>query len=31
VFPRKDLLASKHEILTDNGVRDQASPALPAA
>jgi hypothetical protein len=28
VFPRKELVASTEEILTDNGVRAQASPEL---
>ena len=30
VFPRKELIASTDEILTDNGVRSQASPTLLA-
>ena len=30
VFPRKELVASTEEILTDNGVRAQASPELLA-
>jgi S1-C subfamily serine protease len=30
VFPRKEMIASTDEILTDNGVRSQASPALLA-
>ncbi|MBC7366336.1 MAG: trypsin-like peptidase domain-containing protein [Undibacterium sp.] len=30
VFPRKELIASTDEILTDNGVRSQASSALLA-
>lgn len=30
VFPRKELLASTEEILTDNGVRAQGSPGLLA-
>ncbi len=28
VFPRKDMVAATDEILTDNGVRSQASPEL---
>jgi hypothetical protein len=30
VFPRKEMLAATDEILTDNGVRAQASPELLA-
>jgi len=30
VFPRKDMVAATDEILTDNGVRSQASPELLA-
>jgi hypothetical protein len=28
VFPRKDMVAATDEILTDNGIRSQASPEL---
>ncbi len=28
VFPRKELIASTDDILSDNGIRAQASPAL---
>ena len=30
VFPRQAMIASTEEILTDNGVRSQASPELLA-
>jgi hypothetical protein len=30
VFPRKELIAATEEILSDNGVRAQASPELLA-
>ena len=30
VFPRKDMVTATDEILTDNGVRSQASPELLA-
>ena len=28
VFPRKELVAATDELLSDNGIRDQASPGL---
>jgi hypothetical protein len=28
IFPRKEMVAATDEILTDNGVRSQASPEL---
>ena len=28
IFPRKDMVAATDDLLSDNGIRDQASPGL---
>ena len=30
VFPRKELIASTEDVLTDNGIRNQGSPDMMA-